>query len=91
VLALCALFLIYMAAWMMIHSEPDNIAGDVILDMALASVAIWVGGHTIQHWREIRAAARARPLDSNRDTTVSRQLTHYPATQQPEQDAHSQR
>lgn len=63
VLALCALFLAYMAVWMMIHPEPDNIAGDVILDVALVSVAVWVGRHTIRRWREIRANARgACPL-----------------------------
>lgn len=65
VLALCALFLTYMVVWMVIHPEPDNIAGDVILDVVLVSVAVWVGQHTIRRWREIRAAARACPLDSN--------------------------
>jgi hypothetical protein len=57
VLALCALFLIYMTVWMVIHPEPDNIAGDVILDVALVSVAMWVGLHTIRRWREIRAGS----------------------------------
>lgn len=62
VLALCALFLTYMAVWMGIHPEPDNVAGDVILDVVLVSVAVWIDRHTIRHWREIRAIAQASPL-----------------------------
>jgi hypothetical protein len=48
-----------MAVWMVIHPEPDNIAGDIILDVGLVFVAAWVGRHTIRRWREIRDAARA--------------------------------
>lgn len=65
VLAVGALFLTYMAVWMVIHPEPDNIAGDIILDVVLVSVAIWVGRHTIRRWQEIRAAAHACVLDPN--------------------------
>lgn len=61
-LAVSALFLTYMAVWMVIHPEPDNIAGDVILDVVLVSVAIWVGRHAIRRWREIRVAGRACAL-----------------------------
>jgi hypothetical protein len=53
VLAIGAFFLTYMAVWMVIHPEPDNIAGDIILDVALVTVAIWVSRHTIRRWREI--------------------------------------
>ena len=65
VLALCALFLSYMAVWMVIHPEPDNAAGDIILDLGLVFVAVWVDRHTIRRWREIRATAQAGPLGPN--------------------------
>jgi hypothetical protein len=61
VLTLGALFLTYMAVWMVIHPESDNIVGDIILDVVLVSIAIWVGRHTIRRWREIRACS----LDAN--------------------------
>lgn len=64
-LTLCALFLTYMAVWMTIHPEPENIAGDIILDAALIALAAWVARHTVRRWREIRGAARTSPLDSN--------------------------
>ena len=60
-LTLGALFLTYMAAWMVIHPEPDNIVGDIILDVVLVSVSVWVGRHAIRRWREIRDAARLAP------------------------------
>ena len=65
VLSLCALFLIYMAVWMVIHPEPGNIAGDIILDATLIALAVWVARHTVRRWREIHAAARTCALDSN--------------------------
>lgn len=64
-LTLGALFLTYMTVWMVVHPEPDNIVGDIILDVILISVSVWVGRHTIRRWQEIREAARACPLDSN--------------------------
>jgi hypothetical protein len=54
-----------MTVWMVVHPEPDNIVGDVILDVILISVSVWVGWHTIRRWQKIHEAARACPLDSN--------------------------
>ncbi len=68
-LTLCALFLTYMAVWMVIHPEPENVAGDIVLDAALVALAVWTDRHTVRRWREIHAAARSCPLDSNYEST----------------------
>jgi hypothetical protein len=63
-LALFALFLTYMAVWVVIHPGPNNIPGDVILDVAFVSLAVWVDWLTIQRGRQLALATRKRS-DSN--------------------------
>jgi hypothetical protein len=49
-----------MAVWVVIHPRPDNVPGDIILDIAFISLALWVDWLTIQRGRQLAVAIRER-------------------------------
>ncbi len=63
-LAVFAVFLTYLAVWVVVHPGRDNIPGDIIFDVAFASLAIWVDRLAVQRGRHLAATIRKR-FDSN--------------------------
>ncbi len=54
-IVLLALCLTFLAVWVVLSPSKDNIPGDVILDVAFVSVAVWVDRLAIRRAREIAA------------------------------------
>jgi hypothetical protein len=50
-----ALSLTYLAVWVVLSPAPENIPGDLILDVAFVALAVWVDRLAIRRAREIPA------------------------------------
>jgi hypothetical protein len=57
-LALFAIFLTCLAVLVVITPGPNNIPGDIILDVIFVSLAMWVDWLTIQRGRQLAIAIR---------------------------------